>query len=237
MGEAVGHGRTVIYYPGDESSAMITARTASGSWCKAWVKAKPASECPNCDGAAIGYTTLQMSVGQSQNLTITAPPGCNCYWLLSGGGSISAGSGPAITYTAPETNENCSENPTLTAVCNGAVLGSLSIAVNAWTAGDAAIRDVYCAEQRVLGVCGAQIVSQGINCSGVEFGGIAGCSTGQSQACEVDEADAILAALCAATWGSYASSTYCPGGVTEESEVDVRTAAMIEGGCCPYQLV
>ncbi|MDD2296817.1 MAG: hypothetical protein PHX79_03270, partial [Sphaerochaetaceae bacterium] len=38
-----------------------------------------------------------------------------------------------ITYTAPASNANCTSNPTITVTCGGSTIGTLTIAVNAYS--------------------------------------------------------------------------------------------------------
>jgi hypothetical protein len=98
--------------------------------------------CPK--NASITYTTQQMQVNESQTLGIDKGDGqcgtdANWFWELSGGGTLSDPTSPtSCTYTAPATNANCELNPTITLSCDGVVMDSLSIAVNAAGSGSAA---------------------------------------------------------------------------------------------------
>jgi len=89
---------------------------------------------PCCEDAgplSISYTSLLMSCGHSQELT--AQGGCPPWsWSLSGGGSLSGSIGKYVTYTAPATNANCLDNPTiiLTDCCGNSA--SVSLAVNCY---------------------------------------------------------------------------------------------------------
>lgn len=89
--------------------------------------------CPT--DAAIGYTTQQMSVNGTQ--TLTAVPGAaGCgeatfdWAITSGGGSLSASTGASVIYTAPATNAECANNPTISLSCGGVELDTLEIAVS-----------------------------------------------------------------------------------------------------------
>jgi hypothetical protein len=82
-----------------------------------------------CDGK-IGYTTLQMSTGGTQTLTVTGSTGGTYTWATTSG-SIVPTEGTSVTYTAPATNANCSSNPTITLTCGGATTDTLEIAVRA----------------------------------------------------------------------------------------------------------
>ncbi len=92
---------------------------------------------PCCDDAAVlevGYTTLAMACSGSQ--TLTAVGGCAPYgWSKTGGGTLTpAGDTLTALYTAPATNAECANNPTITLTdcCGGSA--HIHIAVNCNTA-------------------------------------------------------------------------------------------------------
>jgi hypothetical protein len=199
-----------------------------------------------CTGS-IGYTTTQMSTSGTQTLTVVdAVSGATYTWAItSGGGSLSTDTGTSTVYTAPATNANCSNNPTISLSCEiaavGCVAGSaatvidtLEIAVNAYTAGSAIGRKCiitnigYCA----LGYGGLWYwyalagSAYALSCNGSESlsatttkgsAGNATCSTSQAYA----EAQALSALGCA-TWDTW---------------TDLRSAADKANGCCPAQLM
>lgn len=91
------------------------------------------------DSESIGYTTLQMSVDEEQTLTVVADAttlsGCSGEYgweISSGGGSLSTASGISTVYTAPSTNVNCNENPTIKLYACGREVDSIDIAVNGY---------------------------------------------------------------------------------------------------------
>lgn len=93
--------------------------------------------CPK--NAAITYTTQQMQVSESQTLGIDKGDGqcgTGASWLwsiTSGGGTLSDPTNPlTCTYTAPATNANCLQNPTISLSCDGVEMDTLDIAVNAY---------------------------------------------------------------------------------------------------------
>jgi hypothetical protein len=97
---------------------------------------------PTCTGSIL-YTTQQMSVGQSQTLSMEAST-YYCVeftWALSGGGSLVTT--PSVVYTAPATNPNCNQNATISLLCNGVVIDTLEIAINTVT-GELAYRALSC---------------------------------------------------------------------------------------------
>jgi len=93
--------------------------------------------CPK--NAYITYTTQQMHTDESQTLGIDrqdgecAGSGANWLWELSGGGSLSDPTSPTgCIYTAPPDNANCEDTPTIILSCDGVVMDTLSIVVNAY---------------------------------------------------------------------------------------------------------
>ncbi len=85
-----------------------------------------------CKGT-VHATTPQMQVGASQTLYITGGSEADTYYWSTTTGSLSALEGTSVTYTAPATNANCTSNPTITITCGGATIGTLTLAVNAYT--------------------------------------------------------------------------------------------------------
>jgi len=84
---------------------------------------------------SIGYTSRQMSINGTQTLTAVAgAAGCGTptydWAITAGSGTLSAATGASVVYTAPATNANCVNNPTITLSCGGVLLDTLKIAVN-----------------------------------------------------------------------------------------------------------
>lgn len=180
-------------------------------WCGYWHKGYGPLEC-NCAGITIGYTTLGMSTGEEQVLTVqNSVGGCTYNWeIVSGGGSLSSNTGMSIVYTAPSSNPNCIYNPTIELSC-GDVCDSITIAANDY-AGTAWAYKIW-QECVPHGVEGRYYkLMDGYSCDGVhQFGPNYSCSG-------TDEANCI--AVCP------------PIGVE-----DVRTQVMKDGGCCPEALL
>jgi len=92
-----------------------------------------------CPAAAhIDYTDQQMDIDEDQSLSAVIDTyGCGTpvftWAIVSGGGTLSVTEGPETVYTSPHTNANCLLNPTIELSCNGDVLDTLTIAVNAFT--------------------------------------------------------------------------------------------------------
>jgi hypothetical protein len=92
-------------------------------------------ECTSCEGCPaplIGFSAKQMVVDGEQTLTASGGMGPYTWTKVSGGGNLS-GSGTSVTYTAPSSNANCAQNPTIqvTDSCNRT--HTLQLAVNAVT--------------------------------------------------------------------------------------------------------
>ena len=188
-----------------------------------------------CGTSKIGYTTQQLSINQTQTLTVTNPDlGATYTWnVTSGGGSISPTAGTSVTYTAPASNPNCYLNPIIQMSTGGVVCDTLQIAVNAGT-GSAYLTntntnclsdDCECGGGYDCGCYCYNIPYY--NCNG-SYGGLAytqnylycGC-TGVKR-----------------PWGSgWSCWTGDPCGGTCNDPYDIRSAAQKAAGCCPAALL
>jgi hypothetical protein len=85
----------------------------------------------------IGYTSLVMSLNESQ--TLTAEGGCKPYtWtLVAGGGTLTDNGDGTATYTAPSSNPNCVNNPTIGLMdcCGDETTLELAVTTGNWLAG------------------------------------------------------------------------------------------------------
>jgi len=108
-----------------------------------------------CSGISIGYTTQGMAVDEEQVLSVEgAIEGVTYDWeITSGGGSLSALEGVAVTYTAPASNPECANNATITLSVDGNVCDTLEIAVNAYGAVAAYYARSTCTVIRSSGQC------------------------------------------------------------------------------------
>ena len=96
-----------------------------------------------CDAAApvvMSYTSLIMPCGGSQTLGVSG--GCGPYqWSLSGGGTLTPNEATTgAIYDAPESNEGCAFNPTITVTDCCGVEDSIQLAVNCYTGDEVAYR-------------------------------------------------------------------------------------------------
>lgn len=204
------------------------------------------STCPA--SASIGYTTQQMSVNQQQTLSavpVTAGCGTPVYdWAItSGGGTLSASQGASVVYTAPATNQNCLNNPTIKLSCNGVELDTLKLAVSITSGTQYAYARVINTSQTN---CIVGIARYWHNCLGNVYGYAYGCS---SCDCSINPEDCYCSpgiyctyeaqiTLCEA--GSKCSTWTVDGVVVPikcSGVTDIRTVADKNAGCCPAALL
>ena len=199
-----------------------------------------------CDGAlplGINYSSLQMSCGQQQDLA--ASGGCGPYSWAVTSGSLSASTGNSVTYTAPATNPNCEDNPTITVTdCCGST-AQIQLAVNCYAGNDPALGLVamvvhFCrvCTDCSCGCCSISLHNQEWNCAGVI---VVDCSSGPS-ACTVGDYNTDCDNACfpagAACKGLTCNSAQC-GCIKQNPAcpcntlIDGRTADMKTQGCCP----
>jgi len=92
---------------------------------------------------SISHTTTRMQVGESQQLTAhdslfgdevpCCPTGDLSWEIIVGGGILEPDSGQSVLYIAPETNDGCTENPTIEVTdCCGRT-AQLKLAVNQYS--------------------------------------------------------------------------------------------------------
>jgi hypothetical protein len=192
---------------------------------------------------SIGFTTQQMSANDTQDLHIHDGGTNICgiqdftWEVTSGGGSINVNG----TYTAPSSNENCTNNPTISLLCNGTMIDTLDIAINSVSGGGAAYVAVSTATSPTqchsdgnpdysVGDCGSYNRSR-YRCDGVyvnaydltNCGGSIGCWTGG----EFGNPDCCTNFMVTCT----------PFGDCEPATVDLRTESQLLAGCCPEALL
>jgi hypothetical protein len=171
----------------------------------------------------IHYTTNQMSINQSQTLsTSDTEVGVEYSWAISSGGGTITQDG---VYTAPATNPNCDNNPSISLRACGKIIDTLQIAVNAASPYATAIYECAqrscppCPDCYNYGSCFAVI-----RCSG-------------NYSTVIPHNDG---AICLG-WSAY--ETYCawyPSCTTFGLVVgynDVRQPSVKAAGCCPWQLM
>jgi len=242
---------TGSYCPGAGSGfVFIELRTRSGVTCFAEGTSKNPNLCLTCGTPSIGYTTTQMAINETQQLSVVGGGVGPYSWsVMSGGGSIS-GSG---LYTAPSSNANCSGNPTIGLICKGATMATLSLAING-TSGTAGY-GAYCSKTSAGGyycpdghgglMCQAAIMERHLNCNGTVSGSTSGCTNPSVQAlgCPPDYCANVWPTLCAAVVAN-CTPGFCTDGCSPYGEAfatpvfhDTRTVAQKAAGCCPSQLM
>jgi len=221
------------------------------------------SDCCNCTGISIGYTTQQMSVDEQQNLTVAgAVEGCTYTWGLSGGGSLSASEGTAVTYTAPSSNPGCVNNATISLnVEGGGQCDSLQIAVNADTPGASAYVIKTCfdgmdtcesgcgcftlwgvaykCDGTVKNTCGAENPGCLNYGAGFTYPTCAGakaavCINNNQAQCSSCAAALAFANASSCNATNFVKTGGSPGGL---GTTDIRTTEQIAAGCCPAALL
>jgi len=138
-----------------------------------------------CGASHIDYTTQQMAVNETQNLSVGTPTtGVTYTWeVTSGGGSVSPLTGTSTTYTAPATNTECANNATITLKVGDEVCDTLKLAIDA--VGPYA-QACWITTGSGEG-CVWQIVKQAYRCNGAVSGTPAtcdGCSCNPPPACD-----------------------------------------------------
>lgn len=82
----------------------------------------------------IGFTSKQMTTNGRQNLTVSGGCGEPYTWSIgSGRGSLSNSTGTSVTYTAPSSNPNCANNPTIKVTDKCGNYTTLDLAVSGYT--------------------------------------------------------------------------------------------------------
>jgi len=198
------------------------------------------------EAPVIGFTSKQMATNGTQNLTVSGGCGGPYTWTIgSGGGTLSGMTGASVTYTAPSSNPNCSNNPTITVMDSCGFVANLSLAVNGLLghgAGYYASTTFYevgelvqnCA-MRSLGMCGYQILRHSLLCNGNLTGSYYACSSGGYYGqCTIEEYYAWGEEQCQVERDK--CNANCPAGC-EPGFHDTRTSAELEGGCCPAALL
>jgi hypothetical protein len=194
------------------------------------------SKCP--EDTKIGYTVDVMSITESQELTAIYKEN-NCgspifHWQImeGGGGSLDRETGDSVIYTAPTTNADCLNNPTIQLLCNEIIVDSFEISINGWPAGTTAY-EIHMPGSLFNNGC--WIASKGCNgeifyfdrqmydCYGIACGGgpfmCTGNCTGVDNGCSEDTGDCVDEWH----WGP--------------DPQDYRTPIMKQWGCCPKALM
>jgi hypothetical protein len=186
---------------------------------------------PACGCKSIGYSTKSMAINEEQTVSVVDPDGeCTYNWFISGGGGgLSSPSGTSVVYTAPGSNENCDNNPSIVLQIEGSgeICDTLNIAINAYTGDEFAV------------------YANGVGCpSAVPYGGaLCGdyvCATNYCWQCCVNRmtcdgavVDTIYSTSCSGVNENSCGENWCGTYCSDTSMEDKRTGSMITQGCCP----
>ena len=219
-----------------------------GSDCKA---------CGKCITLSISYVSQQMSCNGTQYLTAVGGGG-RYVWSVSGGGTIAKASGfttPTVLYTAPSSNADCANNPTITLKDCCEKIATLKIAVNCYTETGAVayfgnarcLNDLLEITTGCIGWKGGQedcgvgnvichpwlgLYENSYNCVGTILANPLCNTNNEVTKCVGASADCLAGVCCdALSTGGTCHSIY-PSGT-----FDARTTAMKTAGCCPAALL
>jgi hypothetical protein len=171
----------------------------------------------NCNGMSIGYTTRTMQPETQQTLSVLgAVDGCTYDWEFKpdSGGSLSAFTGVAVTYTAPEENVNCDNNAGIMLKVNGNLCDIFYVATNMPSQTGLAYQDYSASSTCVGGYC-KKYVSYYTCLDTFSHSTFQSCIPGGWIACGDNDG--------------------CGG--CETGIIDIRSAAQKEAGCCPAGLI
>lgn len=218
-----------------------------------WADCSSCGECPPPD---LGFTSKQMSVSGTQNLTASGGAGSYTWSIVSGGGSLSSQSGDSVTYTAPASNANCGSNPFIRVTDSCSNSTTLNLGVNAYTGknwNDTAYLVSYCVGpicQCYPDACQGNYyqrgfyyeTSAGLNAyfcdgtpNGSPWGGGRGCNSCSSGCCGLYCADCPCPTQCDTCAGRFASSgdSECREFSGAGQHKDKRDSGKLSDGCCP----
>lgn len=206
----------------------------------------------SCAGnVSIGYTSQQMATnGQqtiiAQELNPPCVPTTYTWEIIAGGGTITPSTGASITYTAPATNAECANNPTIQLACNDVVVGTLQLAINAGGAEPAYGVSDFVPNDPQSGYCDDLLRVRTYRCNGtanqsttscdcIQQGAPDGCRCGWGgcgyQVCShAVQIAGCQAGQCGAVFPGAPEN--CPTGTH-----DNRSQQQITDGCCPAALL
>jgi hypothetical protein len=195
-----------------------------------------------CASATIGYTTTQMSVGESQQLYVVGEFHDGFVfgmvdWEVTGGGTIS----DEGFFTAAADNAECANNSTVKLICYGKVVATLDIAVNAVETN----ADAYATMGQ--GLCYQNLIGPPTTCVYCEgLFNIFRCDGTQPSVTSCINNKGTYKIYCWATnGGTPVTCTACTNntdgcalfGMHIGDILDLRTTAMKTAGCCPAELL
>lgn len=184
---------------------------------------EPMTSCE--DDVTIGYTTNQMNVGETQELTVEGGTAtCDAYTWTTTYGTLTPIPGGVI-ITPPPTNPGCAYNPVITLSLYGVIKSTLEIAVNAYTGPeyDGAFTIGWFYESWPGPLYSATLLYY--HCDGTYHKtGDCPCFMTLNQVCNQDK--------CCRPGAEYG----CPI-PDNETTTDIRNETQLLGGCCPAALL
>jgi hypothetical protein len=224
--------------------------------------------CVDCVGAGhvpvVQFTSQQMTLSGTQTFTVAGGGGGPYLWsIIAGGGTLSGGSGQTIVYTAPATNAECANNPTIRVkdFCGNIKDTKLAVTAGILGSNQAAIPVLRLGTPRPGG-CGVgtpcpdcpQVIQQLVTCTNtlvIQNYCVISYSRGIGSGPPFDWHCCMESAgdCTDATWALLNAGCNCnyldvygdppPGGSGDSTVrvVDIRTSAMKTGGCCPAILL
>lgn len=220
------YGRATLIIDTDAQDGDIVNVYALGDFgSECATSTRVSAECL-CEEVFINYTTLQMTVGGTQDLS--SSNGLRYDWVVTIGDSTTITEDASeITVTAPSSNINCQENIIVTMQCGtdseAEVCDTITIAVNDWDDMCDSAYTICCQDS----CCPNFVCYAHYNCAG---GWIINADCGTGTAC----ADPCPGQ--AGHWVIQDFADHCNCG-TVGCVAETRSAAMKSGGCCPESLV
>lgn len=237
--------KTVTYFqitsdPGNcQSPVTITLKDRCGTSYQ--VQGSPC--CQDAGPLSISYTSLLMSCGQQQ--TFIGMGGCGPYtWAVTGGGGTIDQGG---NYTAPTTNTNCVDNPTIQVTdCCGST-ATIKLAINCYTPAGSALVFAHCDPKDGCYCIGGDCNQGKFSCADwliIQYD----CSGNQISSCETNPGTCsppggytkVDCSLLGPGWSCDPSNCFtsecgCGGAspCTCDTLLDIRSSTMKTGGCCP----
>jgi hypothetical protein len=206
-------------------------------------------ECEDCDVPAsvtIGYTTQQMSTSGSQTVKASGGRGPYRWTLTAGTGTFSTSEteeGRGTVYTAPATNVDCLNNPTITVTDACGRTASIKMAVNGYSGSEAGATHLrvyghcvppgatYCSGDTNVGTyCVYECCSDNFKCDGTQLPGSpsAWCNGSWLGPYECNDHPTNCCGYCDAT---------CLVSCGTPAWLHSRTPEMLALGCCPTMLL
>jgi len=195
---------------------------------------------------AISYTSQQMQVNESQELSAYYAPPCTpalccpsggfAWKITAGGGSISQTTGPTTTYYAPGNNPNCVNNATIELIdcCNRVATLGIAIHNTEMAAYHAVLTRREACDENIPG--GTVFPSCPSGIIGPEYPYNFGYCCVQRYSCD---GAFVSAGWRGGMWSPDPAEGFCVGKSCggEPLLQDIRTGDQKAQGCCPMQLL